>query len=96
MFSSAAAPIHNSCVAHVLHRGQCRSLKGQELQVALENITTYWEGMPKADNVLCLLASGMVVPVSAFLELFDTPVDLDLESEKVWPVPRLPALKGGG
>jgi hypothetical protein len=61
----------------------------------LENIATYWEGMPRAENVLCLLESSMVVPVSAYLELFDTPVDLDLDSEKVWPVPRLPALKGG-
>lgn len=73
----------------------CRSLKAQELQVALENIATYWEGMPKADNVLGLLNSDMVVPVSAYLELFDTPVDLDLDSEKVWPVPRIPALTGG-
>lgn len=73
----------------------CRSLNAQELQVALENISTYWEGMPKPENVLCLLDSDMVVPVSAYLELFDTPIDLDLDSEKVWPVPRLPALKGG-
>lgn len=73
----------------------CRSLKAQELQVALENIATYWEGMPKAENVQSLYNSSMVVPVSAYLELFDTPVDLDLDSEKVWPVPRLPALKGG-
>ena len=51
--------------------------------------------MPKAENVQSLYDSSMVVPLSEYLELFDTPVDLDLDSEKVWPVPRLPALKGG-
>lgn len=68
-------------------------MKAQELQVALENIATYWEGMPKAENVLCLLQSSMAVPVTTYLELFDMPVSLDLESEKVWPVPRVPEIK---
>jgi hypothetical protein len=49
--------------------------------------------MPKAENVLCLLQSSMVVPVATYIELFDTPLSLDLESEKVWPVPRVPEIK---
>lgn len=74
---------------------EMKSLKGAELQTALGHISTYWEGMPKADRVMCLLDCQFAPYIQAYLDMFTAPVSLDLESERTWPVPRLPALKGG-
>lgn len=74
---------------------EMKSLRGPELQTALGHISTYWEGMPKADKVLCLLQCDFAPTMQAYLDMFTAPINLDLESERIWPVPRLPALKGG-
>lgn len=74
---------------------EMKALKGAELQTALGHISTYWEGMPKADRVMCLLECQFAPSIQAYLDMFTAPIALDLESERVWPIPRLPALKGG-
>lgn len=72
---------------------EMKALKGPELQTALGHVQTYWEGMPRADKVLCLLDCDVAPPLATYLDMFTAPVSLDLESERVWPAPRLPALK---
>lgn len=61
--------------------------------VALNNITTYWDGMPKVEQVLSLLTFVDAPLVTEFLDMFDGPVNIDLESERVWPMPRMPEVQ---
>jgi hypothetical protein len=68
-------------------------MKGQELKTALESIGTYWEGMPKAESILSLVPYEAAPSVSDFLGLFQGPVDVDFESERVWPMPQVPEIK---
>jgi hypothetical protein len=71
----------------------CRSLKGQELTVALENISKYWEGMPRVDAILSLTTFESAPTIPDFLGLFSGPVKIDLETERVWPIPRIAEIK---
>ena len=70
-----------------------RALKGQELTIALENVGTYWEGMPKAEAILSLTMYEAAPSAIDFLGLFSGPVDINFESERVWPIPRMPEVK---
>jgi hypothetical protein len=69
----------------------CRSLKGTERQIALDNVVTYWEGMPKADSILNLLEIDIAPVITDYLDLFDGPIVVDIESDRVWPVPKMPS-----
>lgn len=92
---SAVADASDINLKFIAFGQEMKSLKGQELQTALGHISTYWEGMPRADMVLCLLDCESAPSIDAYLEMFTEPVSLDLESERIWPAPRLPPLKGG-
>ena len=61
--------------------------------MALANIGTYWEGMPKAEQVLSLTAYDAAPTIDEFLGLFSGPLNLGLESERVWPIPQVPEIK---
>lgn len=67
----------------------CRSLRGQELQVALESIGSYWQSMPKPDSVLSLVSFDAAPTIPEYLRIFHGPVDVDLESDRVWPMPQM-------
>jgi hypothetical protein len=68
-------------------------LHGQELKVALESISTYWESMPTVDSVLSLVPFESAPNLDDFLRLFQGPVDVDLESERVWPMAQVDEIK---
>eukprot|EP00892_Ulva_mutabilis_P011887 jgi/Ulvmu1/9070/UM005_0165.1 len=91
---AAVAEASNINLKFIAFGQEMKSLKGPELQTALDHISTYWEGMPRADKVLCLLEFNDAPTISAYLDMFTAPLSLDLDSERVWPIPRLPALKG--
>jgi len=70
-----------------------RELKGQGLKDVLEGIVTFWEAMPSVESALSLIACEDAPSVDEFLALFDGPVNIDLESERVWPMPTLPDVR---
>ncbi|TMW58855.1 hypothetical protein Poli38472_007000 [Pythium oligandrum] len=58
-----------------------------EIRKVLTNLSnTDQMNLPSNDFVLWLLAREDVMPLDEFLEIFDTPVMIELESERVWPV----------
>ena len=61
--------------------------------MALESIGTYWESLPKAENILSLVSYASAPTMDAFLTLFEGPVDIDQEGERVWPMPQMPEIK---
>lgn len=54
---------------------------------------TYWEGVPKAEAVLSLTVYEAAPTAGDFLALFSGPVNIDFDSERVWPIPRMPEVK---
>jgi hypothetical protein len=69
-----------------------RPLKGVEREVALGNIAAYWDAIPKAEAVISLLLCEDVPTIAEFLAMFSGPVNIDFESEQVWPIPKIPEI----
>jgi hypothetical protein len=70
----------------------CRPLKGAEREVALGNVAAYWDAIPKAETVSSLLLCEDVPTMDEFLAMFSGPVNIDFETEQVWPIPKMPVL----
>jgi hypothetical protein len=70
----------------------CSPLKGVEREVALGNVASYWVDMPKAEAILALLAYEDAPFVEEVVAMFSGPINVDFESEQVWPIPRIPEL----
>mmetsp|Transcript_5862 Transcript_5862/g.6717 ORF Transcript_5862/g.6717 Transcript_5862/m.6717 type:complete len:237 (+) Transcript_5862:394-1104(+) len=63
-------------------------LGARELDAALESLRSAYPDLPTAVPIigLCLAEDGPPT-LEEFLDIYDRPVDIDLESENVWPMP---------
>lgn len=63
-----------------------------DLGTALSSLQSAYPDLPKADAVVSAAVTELAPTLAEFLELFDTPTEIDLESENVWPAPAMLAL----
>ena len=59
----------------------------EELAFGIEAVRTSLPDLPTVDSVVGVVMSHVAPTVSEFLDIFDSPVDIDLESDNVWPMP---------
>jgi len=75
---------------NLLKMGQHFSTMTSEgCSAALQSLKTTWPDLPKPETIHSMILATDVPSVGDFLEIFNTPVNLDLESEKIWPVESL-------
>lgn len=46
-----------------------------------------FDDAPSTETLLSLVPAEDAPTLQEFLDIFDTPVNVDLDSEKVWPMP---------
>ena len=54
---------------------------------AVNNLAGAYIDVPVVTKCLGLVGNVGVPSLDEFLDIFDTPVDIDLDSENVWPMP---------
>ena len=59
----------------------------EELAFGIEAVRSNLPDMPTVDSLLGVVLSGIAPTLPEFLEIYDSPVDIDLESDNVWPMP---------
>lgn len=59
----------------------------QDMNSAISNIAGAYLDCPNVGKLQTLGAHNGVPSAEEFLDIFDTPVDIDLDSENVWPMP---------
>ena len=59
----------------------------EELAFGIEAVRTSLPDLPTVDAVVGVVQSHVAPTVPEFLDIFDSPVDIDLESDNVWPMP---------
>jgi len=57
-----------------------------ELRKRLNAMDAFYEDMPAPEVVLSLVPADDAPSLDEYLELFDEPVNIDLDSERVWPM----------
>ncbi|KXZ55256.1 hypothetical protein GPECTOR_3g395 [Gonium pectorale] len=62
-----------------------------ETKRKLNSVESSFEDVPAQELVLSLTPTEDAPTIAEYLDIFDSPVNVDLESEQVWPMP--PALK---
>lgn len=62
-------------------------LSESELRKRLFSLESYHDEVPPPEQLLALTATEDAPTIEEFLELFDAPINVDLDSEKVWPMP---------
>ena len=79
---------------HLASRRQCRvrhldraGVGNDELDRALENPRNSHPDLPQVFTVMTILDSDGAPSLSEFLDIFDAPVNIDLDDENVWPMP---------
>ena len=68
------------------------TLSGDELAKAVDSLNTAFPDLPTADAVVSAAVTTAPPTLNEFLEIYDTPTDIELESEQVWPAPPMLAL----
>jgi electron transfer flavoprotein alpha/beta subunit len=59
----------------------------KELETALGSLETAFLELPAVVTVLGLVTHPNVPDLEEYLAIFDSPVDIDLDSEQIWPAP---------
>lgn len=54
---------------------------------SMESLRTAYPDLPQIDPFMIVCNSEEAPSVQEFLDIYDSPVDIDLESENVWPMP---------
>jgi len=81
---SAASTINLSMIA--MGKMLC-SVPEAELASSLKSLQSFYTDLPTPENILAMASTEDCPTLDEFLEIFDEPVNVDLESEKVWPMP---------
>eukprot|EP00873_Tetraselmis_striata_P025217 jgi/Tetstr1/445481/TSEL_033259.t1 len=63
------------------------SVPEAELPSTLKSLQSFYTDLPTPENILAIASTEDCPTLDEFLEIFDEPVNIDLESEKVWPMP---------
>ncbi|KAJ9528607.1 hypothetical protein QJQ45_020415 [Haematococcus lacustris] len=74
-------------------RGEClpwwHALHASELKRRLAAMDQYCEDLPAPELLMSLVPAEDAPTVEEFLDIFDAPVTVELDSEKVWPMPSM-------
>mmetsp|Transcript_25329 Transcript_25329/g.70845 ORF Transcript_25329/g.70845 Transcript_25329/m.70845 type:complete len:243 (-) Transcript_25329:29-757(-) len=62
-------------------------VKGEDLTAALKSLQSFHSDLPTPENILAMVSTEDCPSVDEFLEIYDEPMDIDLDGEKVWPMP---------
>ncbi len=66
-----------------------KELSEGDLKSALDHLKQYYgEYLPSNERVLALAEQESIFSLEAFLDFHCAPMDLELHSEKVWPIPK--------
>lgn len=63
------------------------AMTSAEADSAVSNLAGAYIEVPVVTKCLGLVSNAGVPSLEEFLDIFDTPVDIDLDSENVWPMP---------
>lgn len=66
---------------------QLSAMSTHDQETALEDMAMAYVEIPNVPKCLGLIQNNGVPSLDDFLDIFDTPVDIDLDSENVWPMP---------
>eukprot|EP00191_Tetraselmis_sp_GSL018_P022946 CAMPEP_0177624916 /NCGR_PEP_ID=MMETSP0419_2-20121207/29784_1 /TAXON_ID=582737 /ORGANISM="Tetraselmis sp., Strain GSL018" /LENGTH=235 /DNA_ID=CAMNT_0019125753 /DNA_START=184 /DNA_END=888 /DNA_ORIENTATION=- len=55
-----------------------------ELEGALKSLQTFHSDLPTPENILSMVSTEDCPTLDEFLEIFDEPINIDLDSDKVW------------
>mmetsp|Transcript_34448 Transcript_34448/g.47734 ORF Transcript_34448/g.47734 Transcript_34448/m.47734 type:complete len:236 (-) Transcript_34448:9-716(-) len=66
---------------------QLSAMTPKDLESALSNPSSAYLELPTINQIMGLILSGGPPTLDEFLDIYDTPVDIDLDSENVWPMP---------
>eukprot|EP00803_Ostreobium_quekettii_P009547 evm.model.scf_85EXC.4 EVM.evm.TU.scf_85EXC.4 scf_85EXC:34355-35602(+) len=58
-----------------------------DMRNAMRSLQPYCDDVPSPQILMSLLASEKLMTVDEFLEAFDSPNNIDLDSENIWPMP---------
>ncbi len=53
----------------------------------MASLDSYHDDMPAPEVVLSLVPAEDAPTLEEYLDLFDAPINVDLDSERVWPMP---------
>ncbi|MEW5319878.1 MAG: hypothetical protein WDW38_010997 [Sanguina aurantia] len=53
----------------------------------LHSLEAFYEDVPSLELVLSMVASDEAPSIAEYLDIYDAPVNVDLDSELVWPMP---------
>ena len=87
------SPVVGKCYMNLLKLGKdLNAMSSNERKAAMTDLKTSSGALlPDNEQIEFMAASKDSFPLNEYLALFDSPVDLEMESERVWPVPeRLP------
>ena len=66
-----------------------KELSEGDMSSALDHLKQYYgEYLPSNERVLALAEQEIIFSLEAFLDFHCSPIDLELQSEKVWPIPK--------
>ncbi|KAK3284530.1 hypothetical protein CYMTET_7826 [Cymbomonas tetramitiformis] len=63
------------------------ALGQRDADSSMESLRTSYPDLPQIDPFMIVCHSEEAPSVREFLDIYDSPVDIDLESENVWPMP---------
>eukprot|EP00798_Chlamydomonas_sp_ICE-L_P001595 gene1595-32983_t len=66
------------------------NLSESDVQRRLSAMESYYEDAPNPEVILSLVPSEEAPTMLEYLDIFDSPVNVDLDSEQVWPLPTAP------
>ncbi|GFH25206.1 uncharacterized protein HaLaN_23134 [Haematococcus lacustris] len=69
--------------------GSLTDLTESELKRRLAAMDQYCEDLPAPELLMSLVPAEDAPTVEEFLDIFDAPVTVELDSEKVWPMPSM-------
>ena len=58
-----------------------------ELDGALNNLAGAYPDLPRSTTLLVTLVTEGAPTLEEYLDIYDTPAEVDLDSENVWPLP---------
>eukprot|EP00163_Fabomonas_tropica_P007224 TRINITY_DN16908_c0_g2_i2.p1 TRINITY_DN16908_c0_g2~~TRINITY_DN16908_c0_g2_i2.p1 ORF type:complete len:235 (-),score=32.13 TRINITY_DN16908_c0_g2_i2:231-935(-) len=69
------------------HISSLSKFERQKVLGDLKNGKDSGDLLPQNEQVIAMVDSAEVCPLDTFLEVYDTPVNIELESDRIWPIP---------
>ena len=66
-----------------------QKLSKDEVSTYLKSLRSNFTDLPGPEHIIGLAGAAGAPPVLEYLEIVDGPIDIELDDEKVWPMPPL-------